>query len=240
MIVEEGEACALEVRDHGPGIPPEARLRLFDAFFTTRAHGMGIGLAVVKRILDDHGFPVEVEAPRARGRRSACGCRRSRWGRSIGNRRCEPRWRDGLAPRARDHGSPASPRKAGSRRSEASGKRLMEAGSKRILGSCRRRRRSRAPSSAGPRPPRGRASPRSRWRSPPPSPPPSPPSGSRAAPAEEPRRAHAQRKAGQPREDGKNDAAAAHVWPSCPGRRRRERRGVRAVTSRLRRGRQPR
>jgi signal transduction histidine kinase len=52
----------LTVSDHGPGIPADARLRLFDAFFTTRAHGMGIGLAVVKRILDDHGFTVEVDS----------------------------------------------------------------------------------------------------------------------------------------------------------------------------------
>jgi signal transduction histidine kinase len=40
----------------------EARKLLFDAFFTTRSHGMGIGLAVVKRILDDHRFAIEVQS----------------------------------------------------------------------------------------------------------------------------------------------------------------------------------
>jgi two-component system, NtrC family, sensor histidine kinase HydH len=52
----------LSVRDDGVGIDPEARGRLFDAFFTTRSHGTGVGLAVVKRIADEHGFTVTVDS----------------------------------------------------------------------------------------------------------------------------------------------------------------------------------
>jgi signal transduction histidine kinase len=63
----EGGERVLEVRDHGPGIQAEARERLFDAFFTTRSHGMGIGLAVVKRVVDDHGFAVDVDSADGRG-----------------------------------------------------------------------------------------------------------------------------------------------------------------------------
>jgi two-component system, NtrC family, sensor histidine kinase HydH len=60
-------AAILEVHDDGPGIGDEARARLFDAFFTTRSSGMGIGLAVVKRIVDEHGWRIEVDSREGRG-----------------------------------------------------------------------------------------------------------------------------------------------------------------------------
>lgn len=56
-----------EVHDRGVGIDPATRERLFDAFFTTRSKGMGIGLAVVKRILDDHDFTISVESTEGKG-----------------------------------------------------------------------------------------------------------------------------------------------------------------------------
>jgi signal transduction histidine kinase len=67
QLAETAGKLTLAIADHGPGIPPEAKDRLFDAFFTTRSHGVGIGLAVVKRILDDHGFTVEVDTGSERG-----------------------------------------------------------------------------------------------------------------------------------------------------------------------------
>lgn len=63
---EDGGAV-LEVSDHGPGIPEEAKQQLFDAFFTTRSHGTGVGLAVVKRIVDDHGWNIRVSSTDGRG-----------------------------------------------------------------------------------------------------------------------------------------------------------------------------
>lgn len=57
----------LEIIDHGQGIGEEARDHLFEAFFSTRARGSGIGLAVVKRIADDHGWPLEVESEEGAG-----------------------------------------------------------------------------------------------------------------------------------------------------------------------------
>lgn len=50
----EDGGVVLEVGDTGPGIPEDVRHRLFEPFFTTKATGTGLGLAVVKRIIDDH------------------------------------------------------------------------------------------------------------------------------------------------------------------------------------------
>jgi signal transduction histidine kinase len=69
--VEPGEReVVLSVRDRGPGIPDADAARIFDAFYTTRSHGVGIGLAVVKRILDDHapmGARIDVVRPEGGG-----------------------------------------------------------------------------------------------------------------------------------------------------------------------------
>jgi signal transduction histidine kinase len=59
--------AVLEVHDDGPGIGLEARDKIFDAFFTTRSSGTGIGLAVVKQIVDDHGWTVDVDSSAGRG-----------------------------------------------------------------------------------------------------------------------------------------------------------------------------
>lgn len=51
----DGDTLVLGVRDHGPGLPPGAADRLFEPFFTTRATGTGLGLAVVRRVAEGHG-----------------------------------------------------------------------------------------------------------------------------------------------------------------------------------------
>jgi signal transduction histidine kinase len=60
----------LAVDDEGAGIPDGARARIFEDFFTTRVHGAGIGLAVVRRILEDHasmGARLSLEKTRGGG-----------------------------------------------------------------------------------------------------------------------------------------------------------------------------
>lgn len=52
--MEDGQLC-FEVRDHGAGIPLELRQRIFEPFSTTRTQGVGLGLAISRRIVESHG-----------------------------------------------------------------------------------------------------------------------------------------------------------------------------------------
>ena len=47
-----GEVCLLAVADRGPGITPDLLERLFEAFYTTKKSGTGLGLPIVKRLMD--------------------------------------------------------------------------------------------------------------------------------------------------------------------------------------------
>jgi two-component system nitrogen regulation sensor histidine kinase NtrY len=59
-VASRGAAAALTVDDNGPGVPAEARDRIFDPYVTTKEHGTGLGLAIVRKILLDHGGDVQV------------------------------------------------------------------------------------------------------------------------------------------------------------------------------------
>jgi signal transduction histidine kinase len=57
----EPSATLLRVRDAGPGVPAEVRTRIFEALFTTKAKGSGLGLALCRRIIEAHGGSIVVE-----------------------------------------------------------------------------------------------------------------------------------------------------------------------------------
>ncbi len=48
----------LEIRDNGPGVPPERRQEIFKPYFTTHEKGTGLGLAVVQQIVLAHGWEI--------------------------------------------------------------------------------------------------------------------------------------------------------------------------------------
>jgi two-component system sensor histidine kinase HydH len=62
----DADRATLRVRDGGPGVPAEVRTRVFEALFTTKAKGSGLGLALCRRIVDAHGGSIVVE-PTAAG-----------------------------------------------------------------------------------------------------------------------------------------------------------------------------
>jgi PAS domain S-box-containing protein len=57
----DDKAATVEVRDAGPGIPPEIRDRIFNLYFTTKKTGSGIGLAMTYRVLQMHHGSLDFE-----------------------------------------------------------------------------------------------------------------------------------------------------------------------------------
>lgn len=59
-IVGDGAGLAVTIADHGPGIPPELRQRVFEPYFTTKDDGTGLGLALVRVTLEAHRGTIAV------------------------------------------------------------------------------------------------------------------------------------------------------------------------------------
>lgn len=66
-LTEDRKMAVLRIRDEGPGIPEEIRGRIFDLYFTTKAEGSGIGLAMTYRILQLHHGSVDVQSETGHG-----------------------------------------------------------------------------------------------------------------------------------------------------------------------------
>ena len=69
IVVEKTGATGarLEIRDNGPGVPPESRQEIFKPYFTMQEQGTGLGLAVVQQIVLAHGWEITCDANQPRG-----------------------------------------------------------------------------------------------------------------------------------------------------------------------------
>ena len=67
--LDEREAIRIAVRDNGPGLSPEQRDKIFESFYTTKTRGTGLGMAIVKRIVEAHGGQVGLGDRRGPGSR---------------------------------------------------------------------------------------------------------------------------------------------------------------------------
>jgi signal transduction histidine kinase len=64
---KDGYWVELSIQDSGLGIPPEDMDKLFDPFFSTKEGGMGLGLSIAHRIIDQHHGKIEVESSPGKG-----------------------------------------------------------------------------------------------------------------------------------------------------------------------------
>jgi len=63
----EGRKAEIAVIDRGSGIDPKHLENIFNPFFSTKAEGVGLGLAIVSKIVDDHGGQIMVESTLGEG-----------------------------------------------------------------------------------------------------------------------------------------------------------------------------
>lgn len=67
--VENGPGVTVEVEDSGPGVPGELREQIFNPFFTSKENGVGLGLSIVAKIVDDHRGSIRLKSAPGEGAR---------------------------------------------------------------------------------------------------------------------------------------------------------------------------
>jgi nitrogen-specific signal transduction histidine kinase len=64
-----GPGVCVTVEDSGPGVPPELREQIFNPFFTSKKDGVGLGLSIVAKIVDDHHGTIRLDSGTTKGAR---------------------------------------------------------------------------------------------------------------------------------------------------------------------------
>ncbi len=64
ILWNDSPALCVSYKDNGPGLTKEQQLRVFDAFYTTKTKGTGLGMAIARRIVEAHGGTIRsIEGP---------------------------------------------------------------------------------------------------------------------------------------------------------------------------------
>lgn len=64
---KNGKICTVQIRDQGIGIPENVLPRIFEAYYTTKEEGSGLGLMIVHNIIKEHGGRIEVRSKEGKG-----------------------------------------------------------------------------------------------------------------------------------------------------------------------------
>jgi PAS domain S-box-containing protein len=66
-LVTAAAVIAVSVIDHGTGMSPETKRRIFEAFYSTKQHGTGLGMMITQEIIKKHGGQIEIESEEGEG-----------------------------------------------------------------------------------------------------------------------------------------------------------------------------
>ncbi|MEE4311349.1 MAG: ATP-binding protein [candidate division KSB1 bacterium] len=68
-VSEDERGTCLEIRDRGCGMSHDVLKKIFEPYFTTKQRGMGLGLSIVRRIIEDHEGDIEITSAEGKGTR---------------------------------------------------------------------------------------------------------------------------------------------------------------------------
>jgi len=68
-VLDERTHYRLEIEDNGCGISKERLKKIFNPFFTTKEKGSGLGLSIVRKIIEGHQGSIPIESEESRGQR---------------------------------------------------------------------------------------------------------------------------------------------------------------------------
>ncbi len=67
MEHDESAYCEIQISDSGIGMSTDEQSRIFEPFYTSKEHGLGLGLAIVAEIVSEHGGTISVESEKGKG-----------------------------------------------------------------------------------------------------------------------------------------------------------------------------